>query len=207
MAGCDLQNGRLFDDCSKDQRAGVKTVYFFPWNKLKVEKNPAGEISYIGSGTLYRFEQDSHHGMAFQEVIRGNEDSLYLRLQIDLTVFYIDPDFYTTIQALKNGMWGIFFLDYDNKIRLLGEQSMMSQIQMIDQSGKAAGDKLFTNLAFQGAASQWAPFLEDFDQYPFDNFPEITVVPEYPIEGGYLIYNEAGDRYLTDPDPTLIIYR
>lgn len=197
MAGCDIQSGRLHDDCIEGI-AGVKTVYFMKHSELSFTKNIAGEIITLGPATVFRFEQDEYHGTAIQEIVRGTDDTHYLRFQIDLTLFYMNPEFIYTINRLKAGKWAIFFLDYQDKIRLLGEVTPMYQINGIDQSGKAAGDNLYTNLAFQGDGSAYAPYLEDFTTFPFDNFPNIIVTPKYGALPGLLIYNNSSEHYKTD---------
>lgn len=175
---CDIQNGRLLDDCLESQ-AGIQTIFFFKHNQLKVEKNLAGEIISIGVGTVYRFEQDDSHGVALQEIIRGDADTQYLRQQVDLTLFYITPEYLQTVNYLKRGHWAILFLDYDNRLRLLGEYTPMTQVKMLNQSGTAAGDKKWSNLSFMGITSDFAPFLEDYANFPFDNLPGIDVIPPY----------------------------
>lgn len=196
MANCDIQDGRLHDDCLESV-AGIKTVFFFKHNALSITKNLAGEITSIGSGTMYRFEQDSTHGQVVQEINRGADDTQYIHFQIDFTLFYITPEFIYTINHLKNGLWAIFFLDYEDKIRCLGEFTAMYQNGGIDQSGKSAGDTLWTNLAFSGMSNAYAPYLEDFTKVPFDNMPGVIVVPPY-AEPGLLIYNNTGEKYDVD---------
>lgn len=193
---CELQNGRgSVDDCT-DQIAGVKTVYFFRHSLLDIQKNLAGEITYIGAGDMYRFEQDQYHGLALQEIIRGQNDTQYVRQQTDMTLFYITPEFIQTIQYLKRGLWAIFFLDYEDKIRLLGEFTPMYQLDGVDQSGKKAGESFWSNLSFEGISNSFAPFLEDFTDYPFDNFePDIIMHPRYDTAPGLLTYNNAGEYY------------
>lgn len=205
MAGCDIQNGRLHDDCL-DQIAGVKTVYFYNWNKLSVQRNPAGEIIYFGMGTVFRFEQPVTHGLALQEIRRGEGDTQYMYYQIDMTVQYVTPEFLQTLQYLRAGMWGIFFLDMEDNIRLMGADSPMVQIELIDQSGTGPGDLRWTNLSFKGMGSDYASFLEPFTTFPFDNFPDIVVIPQYEHEEGDLIYNDAGELYIVDPAETFIKY-
>lgn len=191
MADCNINNGRLLGECL-DEIAGVKTVFFMKHSFLEFTKNLAGEIATLGEASIFRFEQDEYHGQAMQEIVRGH-DSLYLRQQIDLTVFYIDPDFLYTVNVLKLGQWAIFFMDYDNKIRLLGEETSLTQTTGVDQSGRGPGDSRWSNLSFMGSASNYAPFLEDFAQYPFDNFPLINVIPEYFATDDDLLINAAGD--------------
>lgn len=89
----------------------------------------------------------------------------------------------------------MFFMDYDNKIRLVGETTPMWQIAMVDQSGTTANGNLWSNLSFQGIEGNFAPFLEDFTTYPFDNFPDIVVVPKYLAVPGLLTYDNAGEYY------------
>lgn len=194
---CDISNGRLYNDCL-DDIAGVKTVFFMKHSLLTFTKNLAGEIVTLGPATVYRFEQDRSHGTAIQEIVRGTDESQYLRQQIDMTIFYMTPEFIYTINVLKRGLWAIFFLDYKDKIRLLGEFTPMAQMTGVDQSGTAPGDSLYTNLSFMGMTSFYAPFLEDFTTYPFDNFPDILVVPEYGRLPGLVLQNNAGEYILVD---------
>jgi hypothetical protein len=197
MANCDIQDGRLHDDCL-DSVAGIKTVFFFKHNNLNVVKNMAGEITSIGTGLIYRFEQDQYHGLVVQEINRGQDLTQYVRFQIDFTMFYITPEFLYTINHIKNGLWAIFYLDYENKIRLLGEWTPMQQNGGVDDSGQAAGDTFWANLSFSGESSAYAPYLEDFTTYPFDNMTGILVSPPYGALPGLLIYNDAGEHYETD---------
>jgi hypothetical protein len=194
MINCDLQTGRLHDDCLEDI-AGAKTFYFMKHNVLSYTKNLAGEIDTLGPATVYRFEQDEVHGLVIQEIVRGSDETQYLRQQADMTMFYISQEFITTINIIKMGLWAIFFLDYKNKIRLLGEFTPMTQQGGIDQSGKAAGDRLYSNLSFMGVTGAYAPFLEDYTDFPFDNFPGIIMVPRYDTAPGLLIYNDPGEHY------------
>lgn len=192
---CDLQNGRATAQDCKSESAGVRTVFFMRHSQLTYTKNLAGEIDTLGPATVFRFEQDHFHGLALQEVIRGEDMSQFVRQQIDLTIFYLDPAFLQTVQHLKLGNWAVFFMDYDNKIRLLGDATPMQQIAMVDQSGTTADGNLWSNLSHQGIASNFAPFLEDFTKYPFDNFPGIVVVPKYTAVPGLLTYNNVGEYY------------
>ena len=200
MANCDIQAGRLYDDCL-DDIAGVKTVYFMNHKLLEFTKNLAGEIDTLGPADVYRFEQDEWHGTAIQEIVRGSDETQYLRQQIDMTVFYINPEFYTSINYLKNGLWAIFFLDMKDKIRLMGEFTPMSQTTGIDQSGQGPGDSRYTNLSFQGITGAYAPFLEQWTNFPFDNFPDIIMHPRYDQAPGLLTYNDAGEYYKANPFP------
>lgn len=203
MANCDISNGRLFDDCK--ERAGIKTVFFFRHSLLNVTKNLAGEITNFGSGTIFRFEQDNDHGVAIQEIQRNAEGAQFLRLQIDLTLFYSTPGYLATLNYLKNGRWAIFVLDYEDKIRLFGEWSAMERAEGLAESGKTAGDNLFTNLSFVGNAGEYAPYLEQFTDYPFDNFP-VVVVPPYIPSQNQIIWDGIGDHITIDNLGNSLIY-
>lgn len=188
MGTCDIQDGRLLNDCNSE-RAGVKTVYFFKYSALDVVKNLAGEIIDFGTGLLFRYEQDGFHGLAVQEIIRGEGVTSYLQFQIDFTVQYVDPAFLETINFLKVGLWAIFFLDYDDKLRLMGEFAAMTNSAGIYPSGTGPGDTRWTNLTFVGLSSDYAPFLVQSPYYPFDNFPGVVIVPPYPEIPGEILAN------------------
>jgi len=193
MGNCDITDGRLFADCF--ERAGVKTVFFFRHSLLKPTKNPNGEIDYFGNGTLFRFEQDNDHGLAIQEIVKG-DGTTYVNFQIDMTLFYLTPGYWQTINYLKNGLWAIFFLDYEDKIRLMGEASPLQKIEGVDQSGTLPDETMYINLVFHGMGDNYAPYLEPFTDYPFDNFP-VQVVPEYFAQPNDILAN-ATDYILID---------
>jgi len=205
MANCDIQSGRLFDDC-QDNRAGVKTVFFFRHSLIQnVTRNGAGEITYFGNGTMFRFEQDGDHGLAIQEIVKSNDGSQFVRFQIDLTLFYQTPQYWTTINYLKMGRFAIFFMDYEDKIRLLGEWSAMERMEGVVESGKTAGDNLFVNLSFHGNGNEFAPYLEQFTNYPFDNFP-VGMTPPYVPSENQIIWKNANDHITIDNIGNSLIY-
>jgi hypothetical protein len=176
MGNCDISNGRNLADCLNN-RAGIKTVFFFKHSLVNVTKDAAGLITGFGSGVLYRFEQDGNNGLLFQEVQRG-DDSQFVLINIDMSLYYDAPEFMSVINHLKSGLWAVFVLDYDDKIRMAGEWSPMQETQAAGQSGTGPSDLLYTNLTFVGQSGDFIPYLEDFTEYPFDNFP-VAIIPPY----------------------------
>ncbi len=196
MANCDITAGRLNEEC-QEARAGVKTVFFFKHSQLQVTKNLGGEIIGIGAGTIFRFEQDQHHGLAVQEINRNGETQ-YLKQQIDFTLFFVSSQFIQTINYLKAGNWAIFFLDYRDKIRLMGEFTPMYQNGFQEQQGTGADGSQYSNLSFAGMSDRYAPFLEDYTDDPFDNFPLVDVIPRYDNLPGLILQNNTGDYIKAD---------
>jgi hypothetical protein len=196
MAGCDITNGRLANDCK--ERAGVKTVFFFRHSLLNnITRNGAGEITNFGNGTVLRFEQDTDHGAAMQEIVKGGDNaSQFVRFQLEMTVFFVTPSFLQSLNALKNGLWAIFFMDYHDKIRLMGESTAMQETQATGQSGETAEGGKYLNMTFTGLGGEYAPYLEAFTDYPFDNFPVGVQPPYVPGEDRILI--NATDFLLID---------
>lgn len=199
---CDITDGRTLDDCSQE-RAGVKTVFFFRHSQLDLTYNGAGEITGIGSGTLYRFEQGDVHGLAIQTITRGSGDTSYMEYQIDMTTFHLLPEFIKVIQSLKAGSWAIFWLDNADNIRLFGAQTPMYNQQGVTQSGQGPGDTTYTNLSFIGQGQDYAPFLESFDVCPFDTFSN-SVVPPYEACAHELLWNDT-EKFLINPTDKILI--
>ena len=199
---CDISDGRLLDDCSQE-RAGVKTVFFYRHSELDLTYDSGGKITGIGSGTLYRFEQGDAHGMAFQTITRGDGDTTYMEYQIDMTTFHLLASFLEVINALKAGSWAIFWLDNADNIRLFGAQTPMYNQQGVTQSGQGPGDTTYTNLSFVGQGQDYAPFVEEFTEFPFDNFPN-SVVPPYDTGDDYLLINDT-DKLLANSTDIILI--
>ena len=101
--------------------------FFFRHSLLNVTKNSAGEVTGFGGGTVFRFEQDPDHGTFDQEIQTNGDGTQFLRLSVDLTLFYISKGFNITLEFLRQGRWAIFVLDYEDKIRLFGEWSPMER--------------------------------------------------------------------------------
>jgi hypothetical protein len=195
--GCDIQSGKLFDDC-RDTMSGVKTAFFFRHSLIhNITKNASGEITYFGNGTLFRFEQDHDHGMAVQEIQKPDDGSQFLLFKISLNLIYLTPEYYTTINYLKKGRWAIFYLDYEDKIRLMGEVTAMEPMEGVSESGKTAGEKFYTTLSFHGIGDNYAPYLEQFTDYPFDNFP-VNMVPPYVPSLNKILWGSPGDHIAID---------
>jgi hypothetical protein len=201
---CDITNGRDLQDC-RVQMAGIKTVFFFRHSLVtNVTKNGAGEVTGFGNGTIYRFEQNVTEGTLTQEVVRGQDFSQYVRFTVEMTMFYDKREYMEVINYLKSGRWAIFCLDNQNEIRMLGETTGMQETQGIGQSGKTAGDLLYTNLTFEGLSNDLAPFLENFTDYPFDNFP-VAVTPPYVPSDSFISIN-ASDKLAIDNLGNRLLY-
>lgn len=195
---CDITEGLLQPECLKGQ-AGIKTVFFFRHTSLQVTYNIDGEIDSIGTGTVFRFDQDSYHGTSTEEPQTGEAgESSFVQQQVDMTMFFIDPAFRETIDFIRRGRWAIFCLDYHGNIKLYGEQNAMKQIGGAVESGTAPGDNLYSSLVFEGVQNDYARFLAPFTTFPFDNMTGILVTPRYDNDPGLVLQNIAGDHILID---------
>jgi len=195
---CEINDGLLQPECLQGQ-AGIKTVFFFRHTNLDVVYNVDGEITSIGSGYLYRFDQDNNHGSALEELQQGQgEESSFIKQQIDMTMFYIDPEFRKVIDLIRKGRWAVFCLDYHDKIKLYGEMNAMKQVGGAIPSGTKSGDNLYSNLVFEGIQDEYAHFLEDFTTYPFDNMAGVEVMPRYDNAPGLILQNVGLDNILID---------
>lgn len=198
MTICDIDDGLLQPECLTGQ-AGVKTVFFFRHSSLNLTYNAKGEITGIGTGIVLRFDQDNYHGMASEEVMQGREgENSYIQQTVEMTMYYISPEFRETIDLIRLGRWAIFCEDYQGKIKLYGEINAMKQNGGQIETGKAPDDNLYSSLVFQGVQDHYARFLEDYTTYPFDNMAGVIVSPRYDNRPGLLVLNGSGDNILID---------
>ncbi len=195
MSICDIDDGLLTPECLVG-KAGIKTVFFFRHALLDVTINAGGEITGIGTGFVYRFDQDNYHGQAVEDVVQGEESS-YINQTVDMTMFYVNPEFRGTVDRIRLGRWAIFCEDYTGKIKLYGQKNAMRQSGGSLESGTSADDNLYSHLVFFGVEDHYARFLADYTTHPFDNMAGVVVTPRYDNLPGLILQN-AADNILID---------
>lgn len=181
-----MTNGRLLPDCMTG-RAGIKTIFFAKLNDflaLTGVTETGGEITSLGTDPLnvYRFEMSDNVG-DFTESVNGNADNgtVFVEQTVTLTIFNILPADLEDLNNLKRGRWVVFTLDFEGKIRVFGRRNGMTANGGDETSGTSAGDKKGLDMTFMAQEQDYAPFLADFTNYPFDNFADVTVAPAYPV--------------------------
>lgn len=181
---CDLTSGRLLDPCLVG-RAGIKTLFFAPLNDFRALVGvieAAGEISDLGADPIdfFRFEMMDNVGMFEQAVNASPENgTVFVQQNITLTLFQILPADLADLNQLKRGRWVILALDFQDKIRCFGQYNGCSVNGGTESSGTAAGDKKGLDLTFVAEENDYAVFMADYTDTPFDNFANVTVLPAY----------------------------
>ena len=181
---CEIASGRLLDECLIG-RSGIKSLYFTQAINFKsltgiVENN--GEITSLGTDpiTIYQFDMQDNVGN-FDEATNTSPQNgtVHLAQNITLTIFNIEPDDLADLNNLKRGRWVIWALDFEGKIRLFGRVNGLIAVGGSDVSGVAPGDKKGLDLILTGAEKDYAPFMADYTDEPFDNFANVTVYLDY----------------------------
>lgn len=177
---CDLTSGRLRSECLVG-RAGIKKLYFTKFNDyaaLTGVTESGGEVTSLGSDpiTIYQFDMESNVGN-FEEVPTASRENgtAFMTQTVTLTLFYIKPADLATLNNLKRGRWAVWALDFQDKIRFFGQTRGMIATGGSDVSGAAPGDKKGFDLILQAASNNFAPFMADFTNEPFDNFTNVSV--------------------------------
>lgn len=190
---CDLTSGRLIGNCQSG-RAGIKTLFFTKYNDyaaLTGITEIGGEITDLGavSISLFQFDMETNVG-SFEEtpVVSRESGTAYIQQTINMTLFYVKPADLASLNNLKKGRWVIWAMDFNNKIRMFGEGRGMVATGGSDVSGAGPGDKKGVDLILQGTNDDYAVFMEDFTDTPFDNFANVSIITNFTAQ--YMaIYN------------------
>jgi len=84
------------------------------------------------------------------------------------------------LELLSKAKVAVFVRLYDDQIMMVGKTDGAFLTAGTYQSGKAKGDLNGYTLTLTAEEPNQPDFLEDYTNYPFDNFtPEITVNPPY----------------------------
>lgn len=196
---CSITNGRLLDECL--QIAGVKTIFFGRHDQLKVTRNPSGLITGIEPIALYRFEQETGVGFATTEHFKGAGETVYVKYRLDGLWWKTRTIDVKAMNVLRAARWAMFYLDYDHNVRLMGEVT-----PMISTNGNEATPESVFSFAFEGNGDEYPPFAEPYTDFPFDNFPNVGVVPPYRPAEGRIIYNDLLEYVLVNNNLDLLDY-
>lgn len=181
---CDLTNGRLLDECLVG-RAGIKTLFFSKLNDFRALDGiteVGGEITSLGLDpiTNFRFELADNVGN-FEEALNASQENgtVFVQQTLALTLFNIQPADLADLNNLKLGRWVIWAEDFQQKIRLFGRTNGCTANGGSETSGTAAGDKKGLDMTFIAEENDYAVFMQDYTDLPFDNFSNVTVTPAY----------------------------
>ena len=180
---CDLVSGRLLNECQLG-RSGIKTLYFTKFNdfdSLTGVVESGGEITDLGTDpiTIYQFDMQANVGN-FEEIPASTPENgtIFLTQNVTLTLFFVKPADLANLNNLKRGRWTIWALDFQGKIRLFGRTRGMIASGGSDVSGVAPGDKKGLDLILTAFEQDYAVFMDDYTDEPFDNFTNVTVISD-----------------------------
>lgn len=175
----------MLDDCLTG-RAGIRTIYYAKLSDFDSVRPDVvvvdGEITDMGATALdvYRFEMADNVGM-FDENVTADKTAgtSFITQNLVMTLFSIKPEDLDDLNSLKLGRWVIWTLDFQDDIRVFGYNNGCTANGGVENSGQAPGDKKGLDMTFLAEENDYALFLQDFTDTPFDNFANITVIPAY----------------------------
>jgi hypothetical protein len=163
--------------------SGIKTLFFskYPVTPTVV----AGIVTDLGTAALFRYEMATGVGDYVETLTSADETGIaYVEQVLNLVLQHILPADLDDINALKQGRWNIFALDYEFNTRAFGLYNGATATGGDSGSGTAPADPKALTMAFTGRENDYAPFLAPpaVPSTPYDPFEDmvlVTVMPAY----------------------------
>lgn len=181
---CDLTNGRLLQDC-KTGMAGIKTLFFSKHGEADYTIDVDGSISDLGTVTVYRFEMVTGLGVVVETENSAEETGTTYREQVTtLSLLNIVQADLADLDALRQGRWQVYALDYNDQTRLYGMYNGATSSGGDSTSGQAPADAKQHDQIFTSRENNIAPFLKppaspSTPYNPFEDMIGVTVTPTY----------------------------
>lgn len=181
MASCTLSQG--FITGCLDGIAGVKNIFFGQWATFngEVTLNASREITALPTATLYRYE-GLRNSMSVSDVPTPSIENgtLYFAQSVTLKIGKLELDKHNEILGILSRAKTIIFVQLESdKIICIGREKGAFLSAGNATSGAAKGDFEGYELTFTAEEPNQAPYCQAFTTEPFDNYPDITVTPDF----------------------------
>lgn len=185
MADCLLTQGFLLE-CNEGV-GGVKEIFLCNWEKMATGityTTTVGGLTFISGlpeATLFRYQPNRNTGAVTITPTPNLENgTLYYVQTVELTLGKLAVDKKQELELLSKAKVAVFVRLYDDQIMMIGKTDGAFLTAGTYQSGKAKGDLNGYQITLTAEEPNQPDFLQDYTNYPFDNFsPEIVVDPTY----------------------------